>query len=380
MKRKLSMGLIGICFLVLCVSCGQTVKETIKPVVPASSQFTRVVIVPFADYTPESSFYDHCRRNILVLEALQDALYKAGYISAVQEDVVKHLVDKGVIREFAGSSVASNTSALDDELRGGWSDEMEEEINEAIYQEIVRNNSDGKLESKPVAMDRQTLQDLGNAFEASYVIRGRIIEFRTDQQDTFNPIRTGLIPFALKSTLRTGLGVAETETYEYLEVDKDEMEAYDQIRDWFYGGGAFITGLIGEKEGQVPGATVQIRLLVQDARTGKVLWHNRAETCSIPRTAFADPDGNQLIKKSIEQAANSLVSDFASAEASGRLATSAKKSQPAGEGVVSDDAAAQAQRAAREAKEAADKAEEAARKASEATSRSEKIFKKTMNK
>ncbi len=377
MKRKLSLGLIGIFFLVLCVSCGQTVKETIKPVVPAGGQFTRVVIVPFADHTPESSLYDHCRRNTLVLEALQDALYQAGFIPAAQEDLVKHMVDKGVIREFSGGS---DTSFLDKELQGSWSDEMKEEMGEVIYQEIISNKSGGYQANRPVAMDRETLQDLGSAFGADYVIRGRIIEFGTDQQDTFNPIRTGLIPFVFKSSLRTGFGVAETETYDFIEVDKDEIKDYDIVRDWFWGGGAFVTGLIGEKQGQVPGATVQIRLLVQDARTGNVLWLNRAETCSIPRTAYADPDTNQLIKKSIEQAVNSLVSDFASAEASGRLATSVKKIQPAGEAVVSDDAAAQAERAAIEAKEAADKAEEAARKASEATSRSEKIFKKALNK
>ena len=377
MKRKLSLGLIGIFFLVLCVSCGQTVKETIKPVVPAGGQFTRVVIVPFADHTPESSLYDHCRRNTLVLEALQDALYQAGFIPAAQEDLVKHMVDKGVIREFSGGS---DTYFLDKELQGSWSDEMKEEMGEVIYQEIISNKSGGYQANRPVAMDRETLQDLGSAFGADYVIRGRIIEFGTDQQDTFNPIRTGLIPFVFKSSLRTGFGVAETETYDFIEVDKDEIKDYDIVRDWFWGGGAFVTGLIGEKQGQVPGATVQIRLLVQDARTGNVLWLNRAETCSIPRTAYADPDTNQLIKKSIEQAVNSLVSDFASAEASGRLATSVKKIQPAGEAVVSDDAAAQAERAAIEAKEAADKAEEAARKASEATSRSEKIFKKALNK
>jgi hypothetical protein len=312
-----------------------------------------------------------------VLEALQDALYQAGFIPAAQEDLVKHMVDKGVIREFSGGS---DTSFLDKELQGSWSDEMKEEMGEVIYQEIISNKSGGYQANRPVAMDRETLQDLGSAFGADYVIRGRIIEFGTDQQDTFNPIRTGLIPFVFKSSLRTGFGVAETETYDFIEVDKDEIKDYDIVRDWFWGGGAFVTGLIGEKQGQVPGATVQIRLLVQDARTGNVLWLNRAETCSIPRTAYADPDTNQLIKKSIEQAVNSLVSDFASAEASGRLATSVKKIQPAGEAVVSDDAAAQAERAAIEAKEAADKAEEAARKASEATSRSEKIFKKALNK
>jgi hypothetical protein len=218
MKRKLSLGLIGIFFLVLCVSCGQTVKETIKPVVPAGGQFTRVVIVPFADHTPESSLYDHCRRNTLVLEALQDALYQAGFIPAAQEDLVKHMVDKGVIKEFSGGS---DTYFLDKELQGSWSDEMKEEMGEVIYQEIISNKSGGYQANRPVAMDRETLQDLGSAFGADYVIRGRIIEFGTDQQDTFNPIRTGLIPFVFKSTLRTGFGVAETETYDFIEVDKD---------------------------------------------------------------------------------------------------------------------------------------------------------------
>ena len=76
MKHKLRLHLVGILILVFCVSCGQSVTETIKPAVPAASgQFMRVVIVPFADYTTASSLSEHCRRNALVLEYLQLFFY-----------------------------------------------------------------------------------------------------------------------------------------------------------------------------------------------------------------------------------------------------------------------------------------------------------------
>ena len=37
MNREFKLHLMGILILVFCVSCGQSVKETIKPVVPGAA-------------------------------------------------------------------------------------------------------------------------------------------------------------------------------------------------------------------------------------------------------------------------------------------------------------------------------------------------------
>jgi len=416
---------MGIVILVFCVSCGQSVKETVKPVVPgkSSGQFKRAVILPFADHTPASSLKDHCRRNTLVIEAIQDALYQAGVISAAEEDVVKYLMDRGVIQASNGASDSYRTASLERELGEAWSDEMKSEIQEVIYQEVASSRSGGSESQKQIALTSKNLKDLGSTFGADYIVRGRIIEYRTDQIDSFNPVRTGMIPFVFKSGQRTLFGVAESELYE--NVDRDATEDYERLRNLFWGGGRLLTGLIGEKQGQVPGATVQIRMLVQDAGTGDVLWLNRAEACSLPRSSFSDPDAVLLFAKSIHQAAESLVNDFVSAVNSGRIPKTKKKAATLEAGKESDieafaadvaaeraersaaeardsaqraeDAAAeakaaaqgageakvfadQAEDAAAEAQKASGEAKEAVKKASEATSKSEKIFKKIIEK
>jgi len=400
---------MGILVLFFCVSCGQSVKETVKPANPgaAGGQFKRVAIVPFADHTPASSFQDHCRRNVLVLEALQDAFYRAGFISAAEEDVVQYLMDRGVIQGSDKEPGLSRIAALQQEMGEGWSDEMKEELQDVIYQEVTSSKYSETRTQKPIALSGEILKDLGSTFGADYIVRGRIVEYRSDQIDSFNPLRTGIIPFVFKSGQRTILGIAESEGYE--KVDQDAIEDYDRIRNLFWGAGRFVSGLIGEKQGQVPGATVQIRVMVQDAGTGEVVWLNRAEACALPRTVFSDPDAVLLFAKSIEQAANSLVQDFADALASGRVSVRAEKKPtgPAESGEAKTEpfaveaAAEKAERSALEAKESAQEAKDAAgeakvfaknaedaaaeagdavKKASESTKKSEKIFEKIIAK
>jgi hypothetical protein len=231
-----------------------------------------------------------------------------------------------------------------------------------------------------------------------------------------NPIRIGIIPFVFKSGQRTIFGVAESEEYE--NIDMDAIEDYDRFRHFLWGAGRFLTGLLGEKQGQVPGATVQLSVFVQDARTGDVVWLNRAEACAMPRSAFADPDAVHLFAKSIDNAVNNLVNDFSAAVASGRITRTEKRTATAESEQESkvdafeiEVAAEKAERSALEAKESAQQAEnaateakaaareageaevfaqqaknsaaeakEAVKQASEATSKSEKIFEKIIAK
>ena len=109
MKRQFKLHLMGILILVFCVSCGQSVKETIKPVVPgaASDQFERVAIVPFADHTPASSLTDHCRRNTLVTEALQSGLL----INVTAERVVR-LLPPLIMDQLAADQLVERLSPM----------------------------------------------------------------------------------------------------------------------------------------------------------------------------------------------------------------------------------------------------------------------------
>lgn len=411
MKHAYKLHLIGVMVLAFCVSCGQTVKETVIPVIPetAGGQFKQVVIVPLADHTKASSLKDHCRRNTLVLEAMQDAFYKAGFVSAAEEDVVQYLLDRGVIQAPKNNSGVYRTADLEQELVGSWSDEMKEELQEVIFDDLTARTGSNE-EQAPIALSRKIVADLGDNFGADYVVRGRIIEYNAEQKDSFNPLRTGLIPFVFKSGQRTVFGVAESDGYE--KIDTELLESYDRMQALGWGAVGFVAGLIGEKEGRVRGATVQLRLLVQDSRTGQVLWLNRAEACTTPTSAFAAQSPDMLFAKAIEKAVNSLVADFASAHKSGRMARPQRKVESAAAPVPAEvsqampydqdkrysneaeesaqqarDAAEQAIKAAGEserfshqAEAAATDAKESVKKASEATKKSEKIFEKIITK
>ncbi len=53
-----------------------------------------MVILPFADYTPADSPNDYWRRNIEIMEALQDEMLRFGYRPAISEDVFSYLSEK----------------------------------------------------------------------------------------------------------------------------------------------------------------------------------------------------------------------------------------------------------------------------------------------
>ncbi len=422
MNCKLRLHLIGILILVCCVSCGHSIEETVTPVVPtvAGDQFKRIVILPFADFTampsegftPGSSLYnEYYRRNALVIEALQGAMYEDGFIPAAsQEDIQKYLVDHGIVKGSFSSSTGE--SCLQQELQEGWSDEMKEEIGEVIAQNMVSNQSRAPV--KTVALNRQNLKNLGNGFGADYIVRGRIVEFHTDQIDTLNPFKTGLVPCIFKSLHRTFHGIAETEPYQQIDVDKETFEGYDRLRNMFMGAGPYVSSVIGEKQGRVPGGTVQISMLVHDVRTGDVVWFNRSEARVVTRSVWTDPDADFLFPKAIAKIVNSLSDDFATAVVSGRLAVAHKKaSAPEFEesSVASFDAeveegqaerfandareaaedagrsageageyAERAENAAGEAQQASGEAKDAVKRASEASIKSEKIFNKIIAK
>lgn len=377
MKCILKLHLVGILILVFCVACGHSVKQTVEPVIPttAGDQFKRVVILPFADFTPVphngfapgSSFYnDYYRRNALIIDAFQGALYRDGFLPAApQEDIQKYLLDQGIIK---GASISS-ISSLQDELQENWSDQMKEEIGSVISHEESRNQSQTPV--KTVALNRQAVKSLGNAFGADYIVRGQVMEFRSDQVGTLNPLRTGIVPCILNSTHRTFGGIAEAEPYQQIDMDQDSADQYNRLRHMFFGLGALINPIIGEKGGRVPGSTVQISVLVHDAKTGDVVWFNRVETIAITRSAWADPDADLLFPKAIATSVNSLADDFTMALNSGRVPVSHEKQtavESTGEGSEIESFATEvaAERAEQSAREAGESAEQASQSADEA--------------
>lgn len=340
------------------IACGHVVKETVIPVPvdqvkPAGK---KVVVVPFSDYTPRSSQKNYWRRNVLVMEALQDEFARFGLMTAIEEDVVRYLMDEKIIEP---PEVFFGHSPMNEYMRGmttneNWSTYMTRELEAAIsHNEQVetarqrKNKKNNRQGLESASLTGGQVIHLGNTFGADYIIRGRLIEF--DQgaaKDNFNPFQVGILPFVFNTGQRAVFGVAKSEKYEMIDKmamggiagltigSNNDNEPFDEEVDHESGGhplfdptvtnvkdyhelntvfwGAAGTGLafLAHKGGKVPRAVVQIRIMVQDALTGALLWTNRSQVEVVPKSVYSSQEYRVLVAKAIKEAASSLVNNF----------------------------------------------------------------------
>jgi hypothetical protein len=320
-----------------------------------------------------------------------------------------------------------NTASLQRELQEDWSDQMKEEMAKTISENIARSGTLNKQQDnrRLVAINSQMIKDLGDTLGADYVVRGRIVEFRWGHEDTFNFVKIGFLPCILKTSRRMVFGLADSESYEAIdkasiggtirralaetdypfkyETDPDSFldnnsteEVYSRLSDLVWGAGRFASGALGDKQGNVPEATVQLRMLIQDGRTGEVVWLNRAEVSVTPESKYAEHDRYTLFQKAIHKTVNSLVRNFLDTLERGGVPTidsagltvaaemlEASKLEAAKAKEASDEAneaAKKARESAKKAEGAAGEAGKAAKSAEESSMKSEKIFKKTIRK
>ncbi|MBW1645822.1 MAG: hypothetical protein JRJ56_05790 [Deltaproteobacteria bacterium] len=348
--------LLALSMLFCLVACGQVVKETVTPV-PADKIVKagkKIVVVPFADYTPDGCQDSYWRRNILLMEALQDEFSQYGLRTAIEEDVVRYLMDNGIISPpevlFAGSPMNDYMKSMVES--GNWSSHMSEMITSAVshneqLQLQKQQLEKGTPEVRTASLTSDQVIHLGNKFSADYIIRGRIIEFdQGDAKDNFNPFQIGLLPFALNTSQRALFGVARSDNYEMFDKmamggvaglafghsnkntpfdeDKDyessghplfdpvkvSEDDYHELNTAFWG--AMGTGLafLSHNGGRVPRAVVQIRIMVQDAMTGNLIWTNRSQVEVTPKSVYSSQEYRVLVSRAIKQAAQSLVSNF----------------------------------------------------------------------
>ncbi|MEJ5347087.1 MAG: hypothetical protein WHS46_00170 [Desulfosoma sp.] len=328
--------------------CGTSVMELKTPVARESSvgESKRVVVLPFSDYTPEDALYGYWRRNILINEALTDEFLRFGFSPVVYEDVIGYLLEKGIIQEATpeeGKSTA--TLALEKELLKEWSSGMKAEILAAIYRNEANRRASEPYWNRErlITLDSDAVRGIGNRFRADYVLRGRVLVFRSGQEDSFNPIQTGLLPFFFKVGSRTVFGVAQSDTYEMIDkmaigglvgaaLAKDNWPLEDNDKKFVghprFGGGLLreedyaslntaVWGAAGagiaflaHKGGRVDHAWVQLRMIAQDARTGQIVWVNRAEVKVMPKTVFGEKDVDILTSEAIQHAVGRLIDNF----------------------------------------------------------------------
>lgn len=296
---RLKYLVIGVLALIL-VGCGrgQEVVETLHvvegPSATAAGNCKSIVILPFADYS-EGNMASAQRRNMLITEALTDRLLVNGFSLPIQEDVFDYLVQENVINVEKSATAGSSLSmelANDD-----WSEAMKSEIRIYMHQ-IDKENSqlDGSAAGTH-GLDNKTVAQIGRQFKADYILRGRILEFKTRQEPTWALRKKGLIPFIHEGLGQLDFGFADSESY-------DDRTDYLASRD---NSDALTYGRASTIDNQ---STVQLRMWVQEAATGNVIWSNRIRVLVSPESVQADNQYDNLFATAIDKSVTTLVDHF----------------------------------------------------------------------
>ena len=317
--------------------CGHTVVETLNvpapPAYNAPGSGKTIVVLPFADYSYGDNIASAHRRNMMVNETFTDRLSANGFAMPVQEDVFAYLVAQQVINLLPYERKVSQS--LQNELSGDWSDVMKGEIKR--YIEVENQENAGGLADSPGAhgLTSSTVAKIGREFHADYIVRGRILEYKTRQDTSWEPWKKGIIPFVNNGTNRVLFGFASSDEYDELNETTTggiigARLGYEDA-NWPWGSGdetilgisgsddanAILWGAVGmqigeqsHQSGRVDQAAVQLRVWVQEASTGNVVWTNRVSVKVSPESVLADNQYDLLFNKAIEKGVTTLVDNF----------------------------------------------------------------------
>lgn len=297
---RLKYLVIGILALFL-AGCGrgQVVVETLNvpnsPMNNAPGSGKSIVILPFADYSL-GNLESAQRRDMLVTEALTDRLIVNGFNLPIQEDVFDYLVAENVIR--VPNVDHTDNISLTAELTNDWSDIMKSEIRNYMFQiETEAAKNEGST-SGTHGLSSQMVSKIGHHFKADYIVRGRILEFKARQEPTWAIWKKGLIPFINDGANRLVFGYADSDAYDDRYGSLTSMDVSDKD---------LTHGKAGADDNQ---STVQIRMWVQEAATGNVVWSNRIRVLVSPQSVQADDQYDALFHTAIDKGVTTLVDHF----------------------------------------------------------------------
>ncbi|MCL2457650.1 MAG: hypothetical protein FWF31_02130 [Desulfobulbus sp.] len=302
--------------------CGTTVHESLK--VQQGSQYPigvdkTVVILPFADYSQADNIERAYRRQLFVSENITDQFVRYGFHLPVQDDVFTYLVSQNIIK--AQSYSRAKTDTLEQELKGEWSPAMKSELQR--YVDLANKSQEqagGDEASVTRGLTQQEVAKIGRYFSADYIVRGRIIQYKERQDPSWNPLKRGLLPFVTGIDSRIFFGQAKSDLYDELNstvVGAAEAASISGITNgelnhaigWGVAGG--VIGNMAHHSGQIPQAVVQLRIWVQDAYTGNVVWTNRINVQVSPTSVLADYQYDALFEQATEKGITTLVDNFA---------------------------------------------------------------------
>lgn len=327
--------LLTIVFALMISGCGQSVVETLNvpqaPGVDSPGYGKTIVVLPFADYTYSDDFASAYRRNLKVSESLTDNLSAQGFGMPVSEDVFSYLISQNIIKvdDYQNNSNVSLTN----ELSGSWSQVMKQEIRNELQHQRVTHRKPVEDAPGTHALNTKSITKMGRTFQADYIVRGRILEFKTRQEATWAPWKKGVFPVISGATAQFLYGFAGSESYDTINqiiaggiwgatagsisdwpIDDANIELFGDGgatgNEIFWSAAGGYLGKQASESGRVDQAVVQLRMWVQDATTGQVVWTNRAMVRVSPESIFSDGQYDDLFNTAIEKGVSTLVENF----------------------------------------------------------------------
>jgi hypothetical protein len=322
--KRLHYALVGLTLLLLS-GCGQTVVETLQvpqePWSNAAGKGKTIVILPFADYTYADSLASAYRREMAITESFTDRLVTNGFALPIQEDVFDYLIDQSIISLIPYDQ--NRSISLKNELDNEWSDVMKDQIRGYIADQ--QTQSDNQVAASPGThgLTAKTIAKIGRRFNADYVVRGRILEFKTRQEHTWAPWKRGILPFVSGTTSQIAFGFADTSQYDNMNnmvvggtmgaiIGNNASNPWDSYvsNSIFWGAVGAGLGQQTTNSGKVDQAVVQMRIWVQETATGNVIWTNRVDVKVSPETVLAENQYDALFNQAIEKGTTTLIDNF----------------------------------------------------------------------
>jgi hypothetical protein len=288
-----------------------------------------MIILPFADYTYTEDAERAFQRHINIMENLTANLTGRGFRLPVQEDLLKYLAENKIVTLGSDSSSAFNQPGYIQHAIStdpGWSADMKSAMNEIVMAEKGSANNDRK---NNYALDAENLAKVAGQFNADLVMRGQLLEYKFGEENTWSPLKRGIMPVIFGGTNRALFGVTNSETYDSLgsalagaavgaAIGDTATSPYDYTEKinpgrqnamvWGLGGAAL--GYMSSKGGHTNQVAVQLRLWVQDPQTGEVVWTNSAKVLVKPQSVFAENRKDELFDTAVSQAVAALTDDF----------------------------------------------------------------------
>lgn len=309
--------------------------------------FRQVAVLPFADYSEITFLQDRGYPNQAVTEAVADQFVAHSVSVVPPEDVDRALLAMGVLPDLEEQGVMPDAQTLlyngphtfnhefehhGDHFRSALRDlGYSEELAFAVISGAQENRHTGsadagvttddlvrvtnKVKTRNVyGLTTEQLLRLGQDLGVDAIVRGRILEYGLKKTPTIDPA------YGLGVLSRIAMGLdwllvdwkddgdyAAHEPREEVRHDVDDS----RLRPFGNPMGPIAT-LVGGPPNLKSSAVVQVRIYIQDARTGETLWSNRAEVETTPFSIFHFDDQHlkTLFDEATEKAVGEVMQTF----------------------------------------------------------------------